>query len=174
MTTEQMDWLDDERAGRHKVPNTADRRKAALAQGPEILFGTPSEEEIAAARGRAGSRGVMVLPTEMRDSMIASGGGWRSQHPVVDGEEHAHYTREGRDRCAAGDHEAAELFDRQAEREKIAAAEKRDADDWEIRSSDETTMAEEPIEDRLRRQWLNGYMMGFREGFERAGWLDHS
>lgn len=30
----------------------------------------------------------------------------------------------------------------------------------------ENTMAEEPIEDRLRRAWLNG----FREGVEMAGW----
>lgn len=32
----------------------------------------------------------------------------------------------------------------------------------------ETTMAEEPIEHRLRRAWLNG----FREGVDRAWWGD--
>jgi hypothetical protein len=31
------------------------------------------------------------------------------------------------------------------------------------------TMAEEPREHAERRQWLDGYLHGFREGFERAG-----
>jgi len=35
--------------------------------------------------------------------------------------------------------------------------------------SGETTMAEEPREHAERRQWLDGYLAGFREGFERAG-----
>jgi hypothetical protein len=82
---------------------------------------------------------------------------------VTDAEEHTHYTREARDQCAAGDHQYAVLLDGAAEREKRAA------DDWEIRSA--TTMAAEPPEHRDRRQWLDGYLYGFREGFERAGWV---
>lgn len=35
---------------------------------------------------------------------------------------------------------------------------------WEKSEADETTMAEEPIEQRLQRAWLNG----FKEGVDRA------
>lgn len=99
---------------------TADRRKREAAQGPVILYGMPSLGEIAQARGAG--RGVLVLPEEMRDSLIASGGGW----PPTDQPEHEHYSQEARERCAAGDHEAAELFDKQdrelKEREVATAA----------------------------------------------------
>jgi len=173
MTTEQMDTTDA-------------RRKRDAVATPIVLYGTPSIEELAAARGRAGSRGVLVVPEEMRNEglLVAAGSGWRSEHPIEEDGEHAHYTREGRDRCAAGDHEAAELFDRQAEAEKIAADEKHadSADCWcdpvvehvESEGDDEpkravnveVSMAEEPIEQRLLRAFLNG----FREGAERASW----
>jgi hypothetical protein len=33
------------------------------------------------------------------------------------------------------------------------------------------TMAAEPREHAERRQWLDGYLQGFREGFERAGYI---
>ena len=287
MTTEQMDEKDRQYnyvgvTAQSLVDgqSTADRRKAAADAAPVILYGNPSKEEIAEARGRAGSRGVMVLPEEMRGSTIASGGGWwsptpdetmenltppadeqardecRATHadePYDDphlGNEYDHYTERARVICAGGDHESAVALDRQAEHEKVAAHEAaeqdriwreggivdmtrhcedtmfkvqaaftelgysglpvldiigslqnagilfrerapeyeampadeytgsepgvaaylrdrkeyRAPDDWEIRSTDETTMAEEPIENRLRRAWLNG----FRDGVDRA------
>lgn len=37
-----------------------------------------------------------------------------------------------------------------------------------LASAPEITMAEEPIQERLDRAYLNGYNEGFREGFHRA------
>jgi hypothetical protein len=185
------------------LDNTADRRKAAADAGPVILYGNPSKEEFAAARGVAGSRGVMVLPEEMRGSMIASGGGWwsptpdetmenltppadepASEHPGFEddgleshewegdphfGREYDHYTERARVICAGGDHESAVALDRDAERVKVREAERRfqDREHWSdtVKSENvEATLAEEPIEQRLRRAWLNG----FRDGVDRA------
>jgi len=244
MTTEQMDWLDDERAGRH---DTASRRAEQMAKVrtwgmsgvPEILYGDPSEEELAAAQERGGHNGVLIVPEEMRDPHF--------------GHEYDHYTEVSRAMCAGGNHDAAVMADRDAVRVKIRAENEahirkvydveesdvsaaavellrkairafpvswdmdgvrfvefrkeidadyaRDAETLIVQlipefhceicgsdthdalghsgepvttenADDYVTMAEEHIDDRLRRQWLNGYMMGFREGFERAGWLD--
>jgi hypothetical protein len=37
-----------------------------------------------------------------------------------------------------------------------------------VSAEDDVTMAEEPIEDRLRRAWLNG----FRDGVEQGAWRE--
>jgi hypothetical protein len=133
MTTEQMDWLDDERAGRHAPRVILNPDEPAPDLDPEQHFGHE--------------------------------------------EEHTHYTREARDQCAAGDHKYAKLLDDAAEREKIKATIDRPQGttaDWYAEGdvmatslmTGETTMAEEPIENRLRRAWLNG----FRDGVERAAY----
>lgn len=225
---------------------TADRRKRLAAAGPVILYGIPSQGELAQARGTG--RGILVLPEQMRGHLpemhtdeewakmrdeandlrtttekeadenakqariAAEDGivditrysedtmfkvqaaitalGYSGQpvldiigsiqnagilfrerapeyEPVSDQEEHTHRTREARDRCAAGDHEAAELYDTQADslvhENEAHIREVYDLDDPEL-----TTMAEEPIEQRLRRAFVNGW----REGFERGSWGD--
>lgn len=223
MTTEQMDTTD------------ARRKRDAVAE-PEILYGTPTHEELIEARKLAGRRGVLIVPESMRDALIASGGGWRSEHPVTDQEPHEHYSNWANRVCAAGDHEGAESLDRDAERVKVREAEKAEQDRieredgvvditrhtedtlfkvaqalretghteadasntitailnagilfrepapdydavresteahirevYDLEESDMATMAEEPIENRLRRAWLNG----FKEGVERASY----
>jgi hypothetical protein len=164
MTTEQSDWLDDERAGRHappkppaQVPNGGVGLKPATEYHVNINGGEPTvlttEEsdrlgkrlsDIGALRTRhhAGESVVWVnAPLEVVIDEIRR---------VTDAEEHTHHTREARDQCAAGDHQYAKLLDEAAEREKTTQA----------------TMAEEPIENRLRRAWLNG----FRDGVDRASY----
>jgi hypothetical protein len=63
------------------------------------------------------------------------------------------------------------MWDRDAERVKVRENERRfqDREHWSdtIKSENvEATMAEEPIEDRLRRAWLNG----FKDGVDRASY----
>jgi hypothetical protein len=146
-----------------------------------------------------------------------------SEPRVTDQEEHTHYSDRARVICAGGDHESAELWDRDLERIKVREAEKAEQDRIEREDgfvditrhtedtlfkvaralretghteadasntitailnagilfrepapeydpvpaeSGETMMAEEPIEQRLLRAFLNG----FREGAERASW----
>jgi hypothetical protein len=213
MTTEQMDFLDDERAGRHIAdklvpkrpvkddgrsrwpftPNLGDKvitekngiRAWGMSGIPEIMFGDPSDEQLAAAQERSGRNGVLIIPEAVRDQLFGSEPYWveaglkpgTDYHVNVNGgertvmttdaEEHTHHTREARDQCAAGDHKYAVLLDDAAEREKLKADEIR-KEEWERWHSgaEITTMAEEPIENRLRRAWLNG----FKDGVDRASY----
>lgn len=226
MTTEQMDWLDDERAGRH---TTAERRKAAAAQGPVILYGTPSAEELAAARGRAGSRGLLVVPEALRehirelprvtdepDDNVSEPASdehftsenvgfeddgleshkWKEPDSNIVGVENGRLVRKhpGFEDDGlvssewSGDDDAKDAkLAYWVSKENLAspAQEKREAAIKELASevyfdgegpvdsvsekwAGETTMAEEPIEDRLRRAFVNGW----REGFERGSWGD--
>lgn len=258
MTTEQMDWLDDERAGRHK---------------PVTLYGMPSAAELVDAHARAGDNGVLIVPAELdprtttekeadenarqariaredgivditryteatlqkvrealhplvfgtnlsvadiinamqnagilfrerapeyeavpadqpdawttisarlprdvpRTPIAAYNVGWKDGRAsmaarVTDQEEHTHRTREARDRCAAGDHEAAVFFDKQADaivpefaadytEEERVAMKVREAEESEM-----ATQAELPVEYQVTDAFLDGYSQGFREG----------
>jgi hypothetical protein len=180
MTTEQMDWLDDERAGRHAKP------------GPVILFGTPTEAEVAEARGRAGSRGVLVLPEVMRESLkdhIAEADGHKDIPREPDLSKRLHNIGALRENGAVDDHAlwvnaplSIVLTEAQRARDDECAedapkdpgpyftGEPTPGDDevtekWSGEAPSEmATMAEEPVEDRLRRAYANGW----REGFDRG------
>jgi hypothetical protein len=223
MTTEQMDEKDRQYnyvgvTAQSLVDgqSTADRRKAAADAGPVILYGDPSKEEIAEARGHAGSRGVMVLPEELRDSTIGNvsrirsvsivpegeGLGWieRAEHPGFedDGLESHEWAGEEQDRIMREDgivditrhsedtlskvhaalfkcgitgvHQRTDLISEMQNagilfRERAPEYEMQPESTNTIKSENvEATLAEEPIEQRLRRAWLNG----FRDGVDRA------
>jgi hypothetical protein len=160
------------------LDNTADRRKAAADAGPVILYGNPSKEEFAAARGVAGSRGVMVLPEEMRGSMIASGGGWWSPTPdetmenlTPPADEPAPETEPWKnvaDSCDKVIRATLEALGFEMDTDPVLAARKRMQQLEEakaaVKAAEYVTLAPEPIEQRLRRAWLNG----FRDGVDRA------
>jgi len=160
------------------LDNTADRRKAAADAGPVILY-NPSKEELAEARIRAGSRGVMVLPEEMRGSMIASGGGWWSPTPDETMEnltppadepasEHPGFEDDGLEShrwAGDGDHPGiSNEFWEKVPPEEREAFSRFLTQKVTVKPEDYVTLAAEPIEQRLRRAWLNG----FRDGVDRA------
>jgi hypothetical protein len=80
------------------------------------------------------------------------------------GHEYDHYSERSRTICAGGDHDAAVMWDRDLARVKVR--ENEEASDTIKSENVEATMAEEPIQDRLRRAWING----FRDGVERAAY----
>ena len=92
------------------------------------------------------------------NEMLNAGILFRERVPAQ--EEHTHYTVRANRLCAEGDHDSAVMWDRDAERVKVREAEEKSAEFEEVM----VTMAEEPIEDRLRRAWLNG----FKDGVDRA------
>lgn len=267
MTTEQQDEKDAQRQREEAIKRLSSQteiRAWGMSGVPAILFGDPSEEELALAQVTAGHNGVLVLPEEMRpksafsedlhewgrrvsiaDRMAADADeaqqdqtwgfvyevfekagvadytardivsalrdegvdflrahrqdawttrgsripntlvdmmpvaaynlGWQEARDSVaayihiepEEGEHTHRTREARDRCAAGDHEAAELYDQQAD-SLVHENEAHIREVYDLDGDDrpELSQAEEPIEQRLHRAFLNGY----REGSERASW----
>lgn len=98
-----------------------------------------------------------------------------------DGHEYDHYAERSRAICAGGDHDAAVMWDRDAERIKVRENEARFEAREDYRAShadepytddDKTTVAEEPVEDRLQRAFCNGFIEGIRRGS--WGRFDHS
>jgi hypothetical protein len=157
VTTEQMDWLDDERAGRHKPP-------APVPDGVVDTEDTMRKVSVALSRLGLGAKTVESAINSMQNAGILF------RERVTDQEEHTHYTDRATRLCAEGDHDSAELWDRDAERVKIRENEKHIREVYDLGASEMTTMAEEPIADRLRRAWLNGYTDGYSEGFNRAAY----
>jgi hypothetical protein len=158
---------------------SAERRKRDAAQTPIVLYGTPSAEELAAARGRAGSRGVLVVPEEMRNEGLLVGN--------IDGaadQARDEYRASHADEPYAGDAEKAwkavanscddviratlQALGFEADTDPVLAARKRMQQLEEakaaVKAAEYVTLAPEPIEQRLRRAWLNG----FRDGVDRA------
>jgi hypothetical protein len=161
---------------------SAERRKRDAAQTPIVLYGTPSAEELAAARGRAGSRGVLVVPEEMRNEGLLVGN--------IDGaadQARDEYRASHADEPYAGDAEKAwkavanscddviratlQALGFEADTDPVLAARKRMRqleeakaatrdDEPERTYNDETTLAPEPIEERLRRAYENGLKQG--------------
>jgi hypothetical protein len=140
MTTEQMDWLDDERAGRHRLkPGTTYTSGGLRASGawssPMNQAFDPSAD--ATTRVRELLQSVGELSQAVSEEVIVAIWGHGVSFTLSSTE------GEGEDRL---DHKD-EAIDR-----------------FEKTLSSVVAQAEEPIEDRLHRAWLNGY----REGSDRA------
>lgn len=139
MTTEQMDEKDDERAGRSRWPFPyLNPDEPAPDLDPEQRFGhefRPAPEGWFTFGTHAGSDVRLEFSSELDET-----GDPLWERPIWP------FTPNPDD---------------------SVKPEKRAADDWEIKSvsaEDYVTMAEEPIENRLRRAWLNG----FKEGVQRS------
>jgi hypothetical protein len=107
------------------------------AEQPEILYGVPTLEEYAAAQQRAGRRGVLVLPELLRGVFSPELHDWAETPQTWK-----------------------TLVTQSATPVPDVAADEPE----HVNPEDYVTMAEEPIEVRLRRAWLNG----FKEGVDRA------
>ena len=156
------------------LDNTADRRKAAAALGPVILYGHPSLAEVAEARGRAGSRGILIVPEElltpeeMRERLLTDDGqeiDMDQPAPDLDPEQHFGHEPTRLESL----HVARNILRErglQLDFDNLTALiEEADSEIPEsVLAEDYVTMAEEPIEQRLRRAFLNG----FKEGVDRA------
>ena len=169
MTTEQMDWLDDERAGRH-APLTIDNRQAVLDHIADLADDKMVQIRVDQLRAMVTGYDDMRTTTEKEADDNAKQARIAREDGVVDITRHSEDTLyKARDAIAKALPMAqSAVGDVITEILNAGILFREPAPDYDAvpADSDEATMAEEPIEQRLRRAWLNG----FKEGVERASY----